>query len=433
MALTDTAIRKAIPGAKPTKLTDSGGLYVLLKPDGARWWRWDYRRPLTGKRNTLSLGTYPDTGLADARAKRDEARKLLARGLDPGEQRKATKTARKEGAANSFEVIAREWLVVKAPEWTSKQHDKERDRLQNHAFPWIGKLPITEVGVAEIRPLLDRIAKRGHLEQAHRLRFQLSRVFKYAIAAEYASRDPAADLSATLPSRRKHNFPTITDPVQVGGLLRAIDGFEGTLPVSCALKLAPMLFVRPGELRAAEWSEFDLDHPEGPRWSIPPARRKLRKAQKEDPQTPPHIVPLPTQALAILDELRPVTGQRQHLFPGVRSCKRPISDMTVNAALRRLGYDKETLTGHGFRHMASTLLNELGFNPDAIERQLSHKEPGVRGVYNKAEYLPERKKMMQAWATYLDALRKDPKKIVAVKRKPRGTRANDLVEVRKAS
>ncbi|SDQ82343.1 integrase arm-type DNA-binding domain-containing protein [Pseudoxanthomonas sp. CF125] len=261
MPLTDIAIRKAIPGAKPAKLTDSGGLYVLLKPDGARWWRWDYRRPLTGQRNTLSLGTYPDTGLADARAKRDEARKLLARGLDPGEQRKATKTARKEGAANSFEVIAREWLAVKAPEWTSKQHDKERDRLQNHAFPWIGKLPITEVGVAEIRPLLDRIAKRGHLEQAHRLRFQLSRVFKYAIAAEYASRDPAADLSATLPSRRKHNFPTITDPVQVGGLLRAIDGFVGTLPVACALKLAPMLFVRPGELRAAEWSEFDLDHP----------------------------------------------------------------------------------------------------------------------------------------------------------------------------
>lgn len=370
--------------------------------------------------------------MADARAKRDEARKLLARGVDPGIERKATKTARKEGAANSFEVIAREWLAVKAPEWTSKQHDKERDRLQNHAFPWIGKLPISEIGVAEIRPLLDRITKRGHLEQAHRLRFQLSRVFRYAIAAEYASRDPAADLSATLPSRRKHNFPTITDPVQVGGLLRAIDSFNGTLPVACALKLAPMLFVRPGELRAAEWSEFDRDHPDGPRWSIPPARRKLRKAEKEDPKTPPHIVPLCTQALAILNELHAATGKRQHLFPGTRSFKRPISDMTINAALRRLGYDKDTMTGHGFRHMASTLLNELGFRVDAIERRLSHKEPGIRGIYNKAEHLSERKEMMQAWANYLDALKQGSNKVVAVNHTKRRKTANATLALREA-
>lgn len=218
--------------------------------------------------------------MADARAKRDEARKLLARNVDPGVQRKAAQAAGKHSAANSFEVVAREWLAVKAPERTEKQHGKERDRLQNHAFPWIGKLPIADIGVAEIRPVLERVVRRGHLKQAHRLRFQLSRVFKYAIAAEYATRDPAGELSATLPSRRKQSFPTITEPEKVGGLLRAIDSFDGSFVVACALKLAPLLFVRPGELRAAEWPEFDFDHPEGPRWSIHPLRRKLRKAQK---------------------------------------------------------------------------------------------------------------------------------------------------------
>lgn len=405
MPLSDAAVRKTVPAAKPIKLVDTGGLYLLLMPNGARWWRWDYRRPLTGQRNTLSLGTYPDTGLADAREKHHAARKLLARGIDPGEHRKATKAARRLAVANSFEVIAREWLMVRKPAWTAKQHDKEQRRLENHAFPWIGKLPITDIGVAEIRPLLQRIAKRGHLEQAHRLRFQLSRIFKYAIAAEYATRDPAADLSATLPSRRTRHFPTITDPGQVGELLQAIDAFDGTFIVACALKLAPLLFVRPGELRGAEWTEFDLDHPDGPRWRIPAARRKLRKAQKEDPRTPPHVVPLSTQAVAILDDLRKVTGGGSLLFPGVRARKRPISDMTVNAALRRMGYDSTTMTGHGFRHMASTLLNELGFNGDAIERQLSHKEPGVRGIYNQAEHLTERTRMMQAWADYLDRLR----------------------------
>ena len=422
MSLTDIAIRKTAPGAKPIKLIDSGGLYLRLMPNGARWWRWDYRRPLTGQRNTLGLGAYPDTGLADARAKRDEARKLLARGIDPGEQRKATKAARRRATANSFEVIAREWLMVRKPAWTAKQHDKERRRLENHAFPWIGKLPITDIGVAEIRPLLQRIAKRGHLEQAHRLRFQLSRIFKYAIAAEYATRDPAADLSATLPSRRTQHFPTITDPDQVGALLRAIDAFDGTFAVACALKLAPLLFVRPGELRAAEWPEIDLDHPDGARWSIPPIRRKLRKAQKEDPKTPPHIVPLSAQAVAILKELHKVTGQGELLFPGVRARSRPISDMTINAALRRLGYDSDTMTGHGFRHMASTLLNEMGFNGDAIERQLAHKEPGVRGIYNQAEHLPERIRMMQAWADYLARLRagiKTPPPLPAAPEPPR--------------
>lgn len=417
MALTDTAIRTRKPGPKPIRMSDGGGLYLLLQPTGGRWWRWDYRRPVTGKPNTLSFGTYPEIGLADARALRDDARKLRAKGIDPGEQRKAEKGASEERAANGFEVVAREWLAVRALEWTERQLEKERKRLEKHVFPWIGRLPISDIGVAEVRPLIERLAKQGHLEQAHRLRFQLSRVFRYAIAVERASRDPAADLQAVLPTRRKQNYATITDPTKVGGLLRAIDGYAGTFATACALKLAPLLFVRPGELRAAEWSEFDLDNPDGPQWVIPPARRKLRRAEKENPSTPPHIVPLSRQALGILESLRPLTGDKRFLFPGARTSSRPMSDNTINAALRRLGYDKTAMTGHGFRHMATTLLNELGFNPDAIERQMSHKEPGVRGVYNKATHIPERRAMMQAWADYLDGLKGDDDKIVTFRRK----------------
>lgn len=415
MPLTDTAIRTRKPGPKPIKMTDGGGLYLLLRPDGARWWRWDYRRPVTGKRNTLSLGTYPEVGLAEARARRDEHRRQRALGIDPGEHRQTTKAATLESAANSFEAVAREWLAVKAHEWVPTQLKKERGRLEKHAFPWIGKLPIADLNVAHIRPLIERVSKAGHLEQAHRLLFVISRVFKFAVASGRADRDPAADLKAMLPSRRKQNFPTITDPSKVGALLRAIDGFDGTFVTACALKLAPLLFCRPGELRAAEWAEFDLDHKDGPQWVIPPARRKLRKADKENPNTPPHIVPLCTQAVAILEELRPLTGSKRYLFPGARDPKRPMSDGAINAALRRLGYPKEEMTGHGFRHMATTLLNELGFNPDAIERQMAHKEPGVRGVYNKAQHMPERRKMMQSWADYLDGL-KNGAKVTPIKR-----------------
>ncbi len=405
MPLTDTALRTRKPGLKPVRMPDGGGLYLLLNPNGSRYWRWDYRRPITKTPNTLSLGTYPEISLAEARVRRDELRRQKALGIDPSEHRATTKAAGLESAANSFETIAREWLAVKAHDWTTVHHDKEHDRLQNHAFPWIGKLPIAEVGVTEIRALLTRVAKRGHGEQAHRLRFQISRVFKHAVATERATHDPAAALGAVLPSRRKANYATITNPPEVGALLRAIDGFEGTFVTACALKLAPLLFCRPGELRGAEWSEFDLEHKEGAQWVIPAARRKLKKADKENPNTPPHIVPLSTQALAVLNELHPLTGNKKFLFPGARSPKQSMSDMTVNAALRRLGYSKEEFTGHGFRHMATTLLNELSFNRDAIERQMAHKEPGVRGVYNKAEYLPERRVMMQAWADYLDGLK----------------------------
>lgn len=399
--LKHTEVLNAKPGERPKKLADGGGLYLLVNPNGSKWWRFDYR--FDGKRKTLSMGVFPEVSLKDAREQRNAARKLVAAGSDPGEQRKAAKAAGVERAANSFEVIAREWLAVKQREWTPKQFEKERDRLEKHAFPRIGALPIADIGVMEIRPLLAHLVKRGHIEQAHRLRHQLSRVFRFAVATERASRDPAADLRDTLPARNPKNHPTITDPVQVGELMRAIDGFTGTFSVHCALKLAPLWFCRPGEIRMAEWTHFDLDG-EHPTYAVPASNRKLKKAAKENPLTPPHIVPLCEQAVEILRELREVTGQGRYLFPGARDPKRHMSDGAVNAALARIGY-KGVITGHGFRHMARTLLGELGWSPEALERQLSHKEPGISGVYNKAQHLTQRREIMQAWADYLDSLR----------------------------
>ncbi len=362
----------------------------------------------------MSLGAWPEVTLPEARERRNDARKLLKQGSDPSVVRSSQKLQAKTAAENTFKSIASEWLAVKAHDWTPGQHDKERDRLENHAYPWIGKLPIGSIGVAEIKPLLSRLVNKGHIDQAHRLRQELSRVFRFAVATEKATRDPAHDLQDILPARSKQNYPSITDPIKVGELLRAIDGFAGTTTVGCALRLAPLVFVRPGEIRGAEWSEIAADHPDGARWEIATRRRKLKKSEKENPKTAPHVVPLSKQAVAILAELKPLTGNGRFLFPSARTWSRSMSENTVNAALRRMGYDKTAMTGHGFRHMASTLLNELGWNKDAIERQLSHKEPGVGGVYNKAEHLPERRKMMQAWADYLDTLRSDAASLLPV-------------------
>lgn len=410
MSLTDVAIRKAKPHTKPVRLFDGGGLYLEVSPKGGKWWRYKYRHE--GKEKRLSLGTYPDTGLAEAREQHAAARKLLAAGIDPSANRKAAKAAGIERAANSFETIAREWLAVKAPGWTAGHHEKQAARLENHAFPSIGRKAIAAVGVTDLRPILDRLTKAGHGEQAHRVMAAISSVFKYAVATERAERNPAADLGAAMPPRRKRSYATITDPQAVGALLRALDGYQGEAATRAALKLAPLTFVRPGELRGARWSEIDLDHCGGARWVIPATRRKLAKAAKENPTTEPHTVPLSRQAAAILRELQPLTGHRDHVFPGVRDPKRPMSENTVNAALRALGYTGDMIVGHGFRHMASTLLNELGFNPDAIERQLAHKGQGVRAVYNLAKHLPERQRMMQEWADHLDALRADTAGVV---------------------
>ena len=393
MPLTDVTIRKAKPGDKATKLADGAGLYLLLKPDGARWWRWDYRRPLTGKRNTLSLGTYPDTGLADARGKRDAARKLLAAGVDPGEHRKAEKAAGVERAANSFEVIAREWLDKR--DWVESYSSKVLGWMENDVFPWIGARPIAELSAPEFLAVGRRVEERGAIESAHRILQNCGQIMRYAIATGRAARNPVADLKGALPSTVEKHHAAITDAKAVGALLRAIDGYAGGLVAKCALRLAPLVFVRPGELRHAEWAEIDLDNAE---WNIPAHKMKMRQ---------PHLVPLSAQAVEILRELHPLTGRGQYVFPGGRSPRRPMSNNAVNAALRRMGFDKDTMTGHGFRAMARTVLDEtLGYRPDYIEHQLAHavRDPNGR-AYNRTAHLGERRKMMQGWADHLDSLR----------------------------
>ncbi|KGM56177.1 integrase [Lysobacter daejeonensis GH1-9] len=391
MALTDTAIRKAKPTDKPIKLTDGSGLYLLLNPNGSRWWRFDYR--YLGKRKTLSMGTYPDTGLADARAKRDDARKLLAAGVDPGEHRKATKAAGEERAANSFEVVAREWLAKR--DWVTAYSVKVTAWLENDVFPWIGKRPVAELAAPDFLRVARRIEERGAIESAHRIMQNCGQVMRYAIATGRADRNPVADLKGALPAAPERHHAAITDTKAIGGLLRAMDGYMGGFVTRCALRLAPLVFVRPGELRHAEWEEIDLNAAE---WNIPGEKMKMGE---------PHLVPLSDQALTILRELHPLTGHGRYVFPGGRSPKQPMSNNAINAALRRMGFDKEAMTGHGFRAMARTVLDEtLHFRPDYIEHQLAHavRDPNGR-AYNRTAYLPERKKMMQAWADYLDGLR----------------------------
>jgi integrase len=403
MPLTDTTIRKAKPSAKPLKLRDGGGMYLLLNPNASRWWRFDYR--FGGKRKTLSMGTYPDTGLADARDKRAAARKLLAAGVDPGEQRKASKAAGEERAANSFAVIAAEWLALQKPRMAAATLDKAQWTFDEQVNPWIGSRPIAEIDAPEVLKLLRRIEQRGAHETAHRTKQRCGQVFRYAIATGRAKHDPTADLRGALAPVVSTSRAAITDPIKVGDLLRAIAAYQGSLVTKCALRLAPLVFVRPGELRKAEWAEIDLD---GAQWRIPAARMKMREE---------HIVPLAPQAVAILRELHPLTGRGHYVFPSHRGTARTMSENTVNAALRYMGFDKDTMCGHGFRALASTRLNEMGWAPDVIERQLAHAERNkVRAAYNRAQYLDERTRMMAAWADYLDAL-KAGGNVVPIKRK----------------
>jgi integrase len=391
--LTDKAIReKHLPAAqaagKPIKATDGDGMYLLARPNGAAWWRLDYRRP-DGSRNTLSLGTYPETTLALARSKRTDARAQLAAGIDPSDARKAG--AKAEHA--TFEVVAREWYAKFAPTWAPTHADKIIRRLERDAFPWIGRRPIRELTPPDLLAVLRRVEARDCLDTAHRVHQNCSQVFRYAVATGQAERDPAGDLRGALPPPQRKHYATITEPAAVGALLRAIDGYKGSLVVAAALRLAPLVFVRPGELRKAQWAEFNLD---GAEWRIPAERMKARVQ---------HVVPLSAQAVAILRDLAPLTARGASVFPG-RNHAKWISENTLNAALRRLGYDGDQFTAHGFRAMASTTLNEQGWHRDAIERQLAHGERDkVRAAYNHAEHLTERRKMMQAWSDYLDGLR----------------------------
>lgn len=391
MPLTDAAIRTAKPGEKPYKLADERGLFLLVNPNGAKWWRLKFR--VEGKEKALSLGTYPDTSLKEARSKRDEARKQLAEGIDPSQQRKAIKAAREGVTANSFEVICREWLENKRSNIEEAQYKKALARLEKDVFPWMGSRPIAEITAPEVLAVLRRIDARGARYTAHKAKSEISQCFRYAIATGRAERDPCPDLRGAIPAPKTENRPAITDPKAAGELLRAIDGFKGTFVVRCALLLAPLLFVRPGELRKATWDGFDLDKGE---W-----RYFINKTKTE------HLVPLASQAVAILRELHALTGHGSYVFPG-RDPKRPMSDAAVNAALRRMGYDTKTeITGHGFRAMARTILHEeLHIKPEVIEHQLAHQVADALGTaYNRTKFLKDRKIMMQQWASYLDNLK----------------------------
>lgn len=391
MPLSAVAIKNALSLEKPVKLFDGGGLYLLVNPNGSRWWRLKYR--YLGREKLLSLGTFPDVSLKNARDRRDEARKQLANGIDPSEQRKIQKTAQAAGTENSFEAVAREWYARFSQKWAPGHADKIIRRLERDVFPWIGKRVIGEITAPDLLTVLRRIEARGAIETSHRALQNCGRVFRYAVATGRAERDPSGDLRGALTPVKERHHASITEPKKIGELMRAIEGYQGAPVSKYALRVAPLLFVRPGELRKAEWSEFDL---EGAEWRIPAARMKAREQ---------HIVPLSTQALAIFQELHALTGDKRYVFPGARTNGRPMSENTVNAALRRLGYSRDEMTGHGFRSMASTLLNEQGWHRDAIERQLAHAErSAVRAAYNYAEHLPERRKMMQAWADYIEAL-----------------------------
>lgn len=408
MPLTDTAIRKAKASEKTQRLFDAGGLYLEVSPNGGKWWRQKYR--FLGKEKRLAHGTYPDVSLAEARDRRDAARKLLAAGVDPGAHRKATKAASEERAGNSLEVVAREWFGKQQPKWVKGHSDKILLRLENDVFPWLGKRPIAEVTAKELLTTLDRIVERGAVDTARRVLQNCGQIFRYAIVTGRCDRNPAADLRGALPAVKQSHHAAIVEPKAIGGLLRAIDTYEGMLVTKSALRLAPLLFVRPGELRHAEWAEIDLDSAQ---WNIPGTKMKMGD---------PHLVPLSSQAVAILQELQPLTGRGRYVFPSARSPKRPMSNNAVLSALRRMGFAKDEMSGHGFRAMARTILDEtLQFRPDYIEHQLAHavRDPNGR-AYNRTAHLPERRKMMQAWADYLDTLKKDDGKVVALKRKASG-------------
>ena len=399
MALTDVEIRNAKPGPRLVKLSDGGWLFLVINPNGSKFWRMAYR--FEGKEKTLSLGQYPQLALKDARTKRNEAKALLASGIDPSQQRKQEKIARALSNATTFRGLADEYRERLRREGRAPATLAKVDWLLSLVLPKLGDRPIGQISAAEVLAVLKPVETRGNLESAKRLRATIGAVFRYAIATSRAENDPTIALKgALLPPKVTHR-PAITDPIALGGFLRAIDSFDGQPETLAALKLLPLVFTRPGELRMAEWTEFNLA---AAAWTIPASRTKMRRE---------HQVPLARQSLAVLNGLKPLTGAGRLLFPGIRTVERPISENTLNAALRRLGYAADEVCSHGFRATASTLLNESGkFSPDAIERALAHQDPdAVRRAYARSAYWKERVEMAQWWADYLDAL-KDGAKVI---------------------
>lgn len=395
MALVDTTVRKAKAEEKPYKLSDEKGLYLLINPNGAKLWRYKYR--VDGKEKLLALGAYPDVTLSNAREKRDEARKLLANGQDPSEVKKAQKASRLERAANSFEVVARRWHGKGEAKWSVSYSKKVMQMLERDLFPWLGGKPVADLEAPEFLAVARRLEARSLVDAAHRAMQLCGQIMRFAVAEGLTSRDPVVDLRGALESVKTEHMASVTDPVRVGEILRMFDGFKGSYQVMQALKLAPLVFTRPGELRQAKWKDIDLD---ARLWSIPAEAMKMRE---------PHIVPLSTQAVAILRDMQPFSSHLEHVFPGGRDPKRPMSDAAINAAMRRLGIDTQNeLTAHGFRAMARTILHEqLNFPPEVIEVQLAHKAPGPLGAaYARAKFIDQRTKMMQAWADYLEKIKK---------------------------
>lgn len=400
-ALNKTIVKNAKleQGKKSSKFNDGGGLYLLVLKSGS-YWRYNYR--FNGKFKTLALGTYPKLELDEARVLHAEAHDKVSKGIDPSIHKKLQKHNRIKISNNTFEAIARQWYDEFKDTWVESHGKRLIARLENDVFPIIGEMPIVDIEPPDILYAMKLVQERGALESAHRVRQVVGQVFRYAVAIGITKRDQTADLKGALPSHRKRHFAAIKDKDEFAVLLKAIDGYKGTFTVRCALKLSPLVMLRPGELRQAEWNEIDFDNAT---WTIPVRRMKALKATKEENETT-HIVPLSHQAVNILKEIHPFTKKSEYVFPGARSRKRPLSDNAVRMALRTMGFSNQQMTVHGFRATASTLLNEMGFNPDAIEAQLAHKDSNeIRAAYNRAQYLDERREMLQKWADYLDVLK----------------------------
>lgn len=393
MALTATAVKQAKSKDSTYKLFDGGGLFLQVTAKGAKYWRYKYR--FAGKEKLLALGTYPDVSLAEARSKHQSSRESLAKGIDPGEARKLQQLTRHIAAADTFEAIALEWFSVRMADKSNSHRDRTKRSMENHLFPALGTRPISAITALELLAILRKIEARGTIETAHRTKQVAGQVFRYAIVTGRAERNPSADLQGALSTPKTKHIAAITTPREVGKLLVAIDGFLGTAVVHVALRLSPLLFQRPGEIRAMEWAEINW---EAARWEIPGVKMKMGVD---------HMVPLSTQALSILKEHHRLTGRGKYVFPSQRGGSRCLSDNGVRTALRTMGYDNETMSPHGFRAMARTLLDEvLEFRVDWIEHQLAHavKDPNGR-AYNRTAHLEGRTQMMQAWADYLDSLR----------------------------
>ena len=403
--LDDKKIKAMKPNPlKAIRMNDAKGFYLRIEPDGSKRWRLDYT--IGGKRKTLSLGVYPSTTIKAARLNAVKARELITDGTDPSDLRKAAKQVQEQHreeerriddglpVIGSFQFVALEWAAIPTDKRSNEQTDKIMGWMVKDVYPWLGRRKINEITSPEVNAVIQRIVDRGALDIARRVLFNCGRVFKYAKSKGYSNDDPTACLGEFLPTKKVKSHAAITDPLAVGALLRAINGYTGAFVTKCAMRLAPLLFVRPGELRMAEWSEIDLEKAE---WNIPAERMKMKE---------PHLVPLSTQALAILREIYPLTGSGKYVFTGARSDSRPMSENTVLAALRRMDYTNDQMTGHGFRAMARTILDEvLGVRPDYIEHQLAHAVRDANGrAYNRTSHLPARREMMQLWSDYLDKL-----------------------------